>query len=358
MSNREKPQVRLSFEAAVEATLSGVSISDPSLPDNPLVFVNPAFTNLTGYSSADCLGSNCRFLQGPDTDPATVTRIRDAIAAQQSVRVEILNYRKDGRPFWNDVVITPVFNDEGGLAAFVGIQNDITERKSLEHSNRELEQFAFVASHDLKAPLKNIKSSIELLRRHNDETGDTETLELLDHVQNTTDRMSNLMDDLLSYARIGARTAPSATFQADELLATALENLNAIINESNAVISRDPLPDITCNGPQIMRVFQNLIANAITYRGPEPPRIHISAETKDDDWLFAVADNGIGIEERHRERIFRMFQSTVPMSKRTGTGIGLAICKKVVNEHGGSIWVTPNEPGGSIFHFTLRRRAD
>ncbi len=358
MPNRARPELRLSFEAAVEATLSGVSISDPSLPDNPLVFVNPAFTSLTGYGADDCLGANCRFLQGPDTDPATVTRIRDAIAAQESVRAEILNYRKDGRPFWNDVVITPVFDAGGELTAFVGIQNDITQRKSLEHSNRELEQFAYVASHDLKAPLKNIKAFIDLLRLRNDKSGDADAGELLEHVDTTADRMANLMDDLLSYARIGARPEPFETFQADNLLATALENLNAAINESGAAISQDPLPEITCSGPQIMRVFQNLIGNAIAYRGAETPRIHVAAETKDDDWLFSVADNGIGVEERHRERIFRMFQRTRPRGEGEGTGIGLALCKKIVNEHGGTIWVAANELGGSTFFFTLRRRAD
>lgn len=358
MQNRETPKLRLSFEAAVEATLSGVSISDPSLPDNPLVFVNPAFTYLTGYQIADCIGENCRFLQGPDTDPATVTRIRDAIAAKESVRAEILNYRKDGRPFWNDVVITPVFDGDGELTAFVGIQNDITQRKSLEHSNRELEQFAYVASHDLKSPLKNIKAFIDLLRTRNRNTGDDDAAELLDHVDSTADRMANLMDDLLSYARIGARREPFETFRAEDLLATALENLDAVINESEAGISHDPLPEITCNGPQIMRVFQNLIGNAISYRGNASPRIHVTAETKDDDWLFSVADNGIGIEEQHRERIFRMFQRTRPRGEGEGTGIGLALCKKIVNEHGGTIWVAPNEAGGSTFLFTLRRHAD
>ena len=357
-ANRARPELRLSFEAAVEATLSGVSISDPSLPDNPLVFVNPAFTNLTGYGADDCLGENCRFLQGPDTDPATVTRIRDAIAARQSVRAEILNYRKDGRPFWNDVVITPVFDAGGDLTAFVGIQNDITQRKSLEHSNRELEQFAYVASHDLKAPLKNIKAFIELLRQRQDRAGGAETADLLDHVDKTADRMTNLMDDLLSYARIGARPEPFEAFRADELLATALENLDAAINENDAEISHAPLPEITCNGPQIMRVFQNLVGNAIAYRRAEAPRIHIAAETKDDDWLFSVADNGVGVEERHRERIFRMFQRTRPRGEGEGTGIGLALCKKIVNEHGGTIWVTRNETGGSTFFFTLRRQAD
>lgn len=223
----------------------------------------------------------------------------------------------------------------------------------LERSNKELEQFAYIASHDLQEPLRMVSSYVQLLEREYVGKLGGEADEYIGFAVEGAVRMQKMINDLLTYSRIETRGRPFEPTDCGEVLESAMANLKAAIEESGAIIGHDPLPTIPCDGSQFVQLFQNLVGNAIKFRGEEPPRIHVSAVKRERDWLFSVRDNGIGIDSRFRERIFLVFQRLHTRRKFPGTGIGLSICKRVVVRHGGEIWVE-SEPGkGSTFYFTI-----
>jgi signal transduction histidine kinase len=223
----------------------------------------------------------------------------------------------------------------------------------LIRSNADLEQFAYVASHDLKEPLRAISGSIQIFHEHYKEQLDSSAEEIIKHTVDGATRMQTLIDDLLTYSRLTTREAALEPVNASEILREALVNLELAIRESRAVVSSDPLPTIKADHTQILQVLQNLISNAIKYRSDRTPKIHISAEDKKSEWLFSVSDNGIGIAPQYTDKIFRIFQRLHTRKEYSGTGIGLAICKKVIERHGGSIWVESEPEEGSTFFFTL-----
>jgi PAS domain S-box-containing protein len=257
---------------------------------------------------------------------------------------------------------------EGKPIRMTGIAQDITERKrlleaielhaeKLARSNAELERFAYVASHDLQEPLRMVASFTQLLaKRYSgqlDETADR----YINFAVDGAKRMQQLIVDLLAYSRVNSRELNLQPTDCEAVVGTALENLSAAIEESGAVVERDPLPVLMADAAQLGQLFQNLIGNAIKFRGQAPPRIHIAATDNGPDWLFSVQDNGIGIDPRHSDRIFQIFQRLHTRAEYPGTGIGLAVCKKVVERHGGKIWVE-SEPGmGSVFRFTVPKSA-
>jgi light-regulated signal transduction histidine kinase (bacteriophytochrome) len=244
--------------------------------------------------------------------------------------------------------------------------SDITERKraeealeetlaDLERSNTELEQFAYVASHDLQEPLRMVSRYTQLLAERYKGRLDGDADEFIGYAVDGATRMQRLIDDLLAYSRVGTQGKPPAPIPANLALDQALENLKLALAESKAEVKHEPLPTVSVDDVQLTQVFQNLIANAIKFRGEEPPRIRIAAEARGKEWVFSVRDNGIGIDPQHLERIFILFQCLNPRGKYPGTGIGLAMCKKIILRHGGRIWAE-SEPGkGSTFYFALPR---
>jgi light-regulated signal transduction histidine kinase (bacteriophytochrome) len=267
----------------------------------------------------------------------------------------------DGTVGWFELSIQPI--PEG---VFV-LSLDITDRKQAENelrqtatelarSNAELEQFAYIASHDLQEPLRAVAGPIQLLQQRYAGQLDARAGEFIQHAVEGAGRMQTLINDLLTFSRLGPRGQPFQPTGCAEVLAAVLANLAVAIRESGAVITHDPLPIVTADRTQLIQLFQNLIANAIKFHADDPPAIHIGVEQKTGEWLFAVADNGIGIEAQYFERIFVIFQRLHTRREYTGTGIGLAICKKIVERHGGRIWLE-SEPGqGSTFYFTLPDR--
>ncbi len=265
------------------------------------------------------------------------------------------------------------FNAEAELAKYREHLEELVRQRTrkfrqaaeeLVRSNQDLEQFAYVASHDLQEPLRAVAGFVGLLRHEYRDRLDGEALEYIDMASDGAQRMQTLIDDLLIYSRVGVKGKSFKAVDANEALREAAANLQRAIEESGASVASDPLPFVHADSTQLVQLLQNLISNAIKFRGQRPPEIHVSAVQTAGDasrlnskqgaaWLFAVRDNGIGIESQYFERIFLIFQRLHPRTKYPGTGIGLAICKRIVERHGGRIWVESRPGEGSKFYFTI-----
>jgi PAS domain S-box-containing protein len=283
-------------------------------------------------------------------------------AAVVGKTVELAGQRKDGSEFPLELSLADWTTAEGKF--FTGVIRDISDRKRAEEeltkraselarSNRELEDFAFVASHDLQEPLRMISSYSQLLsKRYRDKLG-SDADDFIGFIVGGATRMQRLIEDLLQYARITTKGNSFALVSIQEVVDQTVANLRPLIAESNATITLDPLPTINGDDVQLGQLFQNLIGNAIKYHGPEPPVIRVSSQWNGREWLFSVSDNGIGIEPMNQDKIFVIFQRLHGRSEYEGTGIGLAVCKKIVERHGGNIWVDSKLGEGSTFCFAL-----
>lgn len=223
----------------------------------------------------------------------------------------------------------------------------------LARSNLELKQFAYVASHDLQEPLRNLISCVQLLERKFKEKLGPDADKFIGYAVDSATRMQALILDLLAYSRVGTVAKPFTPVDCEKVLKLSLANLRTTISESEALVTYDPMPQLMADDGQLVQLFQNLIGNAIKFRAGPQPIIHISAVEKDHEWLFSVADNGIGMQAEYLDRIFRIFQRLHTRAEYEGTGIGLAIVKKIVERHGGRIWVESEQGKGSTFYFTV-----
>jgi len=225
--------------------------------------------------------------------------------------------------------------------------------EEVKRSNRDLEQFAYIASHDLQEPLRAVGGYVKLLQRRFPENMDAKALEYINGAAAGADRMERLISDLLAFSRVGTRGGAFSPADLDAILNEALHNLQTSLTTTQAKVTREALPTLAVDATQVMQIFQNLIGNAIKFRSERPPEIHVGAQKQPGRWVFSVRDNGIGIEPQYFERIFQIFQRLHTRKHYPGTGIGLAICKKMVERHDGAIWVE-SEPGrGSTFFFSL-----
>jgi PAS domain S-box-containing protein len=278
---------------------------------------------------------------------------------------EIEQHQKpDGTKLYVHVMKGPVLDAEGAVVGTQVIFWDETARRHAEdklaqtaddlaRSNRELELLAYVASHDLQEPLRMVASYTQLLARRYKDKLDGPALEFIDYAVDGATRMQRLIQDLLTYSRVGTKGKPFETTHCEKILQTALSNLKVAVEESAAVVTHDPLPTVCADSTQLTQLFQNLVGNGLKFRGQNAPRIHVGAQEKNGEWVLSVRDNGIGIEPQYFERIFVIFQRLHTREEYPGTGIGLALCKRIVERHGGRIWVESAPGQGATFYFTL-----
>jgi len=287
----------------------------------------------------------------------------DALAQQIGTGIELSARRKDGSEFPIEIMLSPLENAEGILVT-AAIRNISVRRQAeakllltteeLKRSNDELQQFAYVASHDLQEPLRMVASYTQLLAERYKGRLDSDADEFIAYAVDGSNRMQVLIQDLLAYSRAGTNGKTLHKISSDHALKEALTNLRATIQESGAVVTHDLLPIITTDGTQLAQIFQNLVGNAVKYHGAAAPRVHVSAaKNGGNEWIFSVRDNGLGIDPQYFDRIFVLFQRLHGQTEFKGTGIGLAICKKMLERLGGRIWVESEPEKGSTFRFAL-----
>ncbi len=236
----------------------------------------------------------------------------------------------------------------------INVQDELRDAISnLEVSNRELEEFAYVASHDLQEPLRMVSSFTQLLEKRYKDQLDRDAHDYIGFIVGSSQRMKDLIDDLLAFSRLNTEAKEFESTDLENALDDVLFNLEIVIEENNAKITHESLPITKCDSSQIRQLFQNLISNAIKFHSDKPPEIHISAKDSGKEWLFSVSDNGIGIDPEHQKKIFDVFRRLHTREEFEGTGIGLAICKRVVERHDGQIWVESELDKGSTFYFTI-----
>jgi PAS domain S-box-containing protein len=258
-----------------------------------------------------------------------------------------------------------VIADGGLIVDFVDITDrrraelELIERtEELTRSNVELERFAYIASHDLQEPLRMIASYTQLLQQRYTGKLDADADEFIGYAVDGAHRLQKLINELLAYSRVGTKGTAFTSVDLEPVLEEVLKALESPIRECGAEVTHDQMPVVRCDPTQIGQVLQNLVSNAIKFRGDEPPRVHVGVQRSEDEWVFCVSDNGIGVEPEYFDRIFVIFQRLQPRSDYQGTGLGLAICKRIIERHGGRIWVE-SEPGtGSTFCFALKDRGN
>jgi PAS domain S-box-containing protein len=328
-----------------------------------IIFANNACAELFGASSpCELLGKQHLDFVHPDDREAVKQRIQKFSYDLESVRRNETRFlRLDGKGTCAEVMARSVIYR--GEAAIQVMFRDVSERKRAEEalaqharelarSNAELEQFAYVASHDLQEPLRMVASYTQLLAKRYQDKLDADARDFIAYAVDGATRMQALIADLLNYSRIG-RGKPFRPSNCEAVLERVLAGLKLTISESCATVSHDPLPTVLSDDVQLGQLFQNLLVNAIKFRTENPPRIHLSAERSGKVWTFSVRDNGIGIAQEYAERVFMIFQRLHSKNEYPGTGIGLAVCKKIVERHGGRIWVQSQPGSGATFFFTM-----
>jgi PAS domain S-box-containing protein len=328
-------------------------------PQAKIISWNAGVEQLLGYSEEEWIGQPASIIFTPADKSVEVCRA-EMLKAQESGSATDIRWhrRKDGTEFFANGFMNAVRDDSGALIGYAKVLSDETARKelqdSLTESNTTLEQFAYVATHDLQEPLRTMSAYAQLLSRRYTGKLDADADQFLAFIIQASNRMSSLVEGLLTHARTTTEEQRASSVALDEDLEAALTHLAQAIVESGGSVSHDPMPTVPADRGQMVRLFQNLIGNALKYRRPgHPPEVHITAEQTDAEWVISVRDNGIGFDPKYAATIFTPFKRLHGVEDYKGTGVGLAICKRIVEAHGGRIWAESTPGEGSTFHFTL-----
>lgn len=347
------------YRAVVEQAAEGIFLVDPDT--KRFLEANAEYQKMLGYTSEELLGMTLYDVVAHDREDVDYSFQR-SLEERSFVIGERRHRRKDNSLIYIMASSSLVFY--GGRQVVCYVVHDITERKrfedelearaeELQKSNAELERFAYIASHDLQEPLRMVSSYTQLLARRYRGKLDQDADEFIEYAVDGATRMQTLINDLLTYSRVGTQGGELAPTDLSKVFAAARNNLQIAVEESGATVTSDDLPTVLGDFTQLVQLFQNLIGNAIKFRGEEPPEIRVGVERRGRDWELRVQDNGIGIEPRYAERVFVIFQRLHTREDYPGTGIGLAVSKRIVERHGGRMWIE-SEPGeGSTFFFTL-----
>ncbi|TET56675.1 MAG: PAS domain-containing sensor histidine kinase [Dehalococcoidia bacterium] len=324
--------------------------------------VNRQLAYILGYEEDELIGRpSLGFVLAEDRDAVRENAVR-MLKAGCSLGYEFRIITKQANIKWVMETVAPVHYQR--KRATLGSLVDVTERKQVEErlkqitvemqrSNTELEQFAYVISHDLQEPLRMVSSYTQLLAKRYSNKLDSDADEFIAYAVDGAKRMQTLLHSLLDYSRVGTRGKPFGLVNCEHVVEQAVANLKIAIEESGASVSYDVLPTVMGDEGQLVQLFQNLIGNAIKFRGEEPPKVHIWAGRRDSVVTFSVNDNGIGINPQHSQSIFEIFRRLHTREEYPGTGMGLAICKKIAERHGGHISVQSQPGQGSTFHFSV-----
>ena len=352
------------YRRLVEGLPVGVLVSTPS---GEILEANPAFAAMVGLAGPEAVSR--RSFTEFFAQPSMASNWRSQLDASRTIgNLDVQLQRMDRSQMWVRISSWAVENGRTGIRQIQSIieetdefhaaQSELARRsQALARSNAELEQFAYVVSHDLQQPLGMISSYLELLQGSIDDSLSEEAREYLDRVVRGADRMQEMVDAVLGFARVDTRGNEFAAIDLTAILSAVVDELKEPIEATGATITHDTLPTMIADGAQVHQLLHNLLANAIKFVGDRPPRVHISAVQTDSGWQVSVRDNGIGMEPDAAERIFVMFQRLHTQDEYPGTGIGLAICKRIVERHGGRIWVESQPHRGSTFVFTLPKRS-
>ncbi|QLG63218.1 PAS domain-containing sensor histidine kinase [Halorarum salinum] len=350
---RELQRVRDRMEFALDAT--DAIVWDWNVDRNRTSF-HPSAESLYGTSVENW--DDFIEIVHPDDRKQVEEGIRESLETGEPKSDEI-RIDRDGEERWIEVPGRPI-RDEDGSTRMVGVARDVTERKTfqrkLQDSNERLEQFAYAASHDLQEPLRMVSSYLQLIERRYADALDEDGREFIEFAVDGADRMSEMIDALLEYSRVETEGDPFEPVDLDAVLEDVLADLQIRIEEQDARITSEELPTVEGDAIQLHQVFQNILENAIEYSGDAPPRVHVSTERVGGEWILSVNDEGIGIDLDHRDRIFEIFQRLHSRDEHAGTGIGLAMCKRIVERHGGEIWVDSKPGDGTTFSFSLPAR--
>lgn len=346
------------YRTLFDNAVAGIIVHDV---EGLILEANGAISRRLGYLSEDLVGTNVTEIRGSEAS-ASWSEHMGEVRRQGRAVFETTHRRRDGITVPVEVS-SRLIQDAGGEVV-LNISRDLTEHKraaealmdavaKLQRSNWDLEHFAHVVSHDLQEPLRMVASYTQLLAQRYENQLDDKAQRYIHYAVDGAARMQRLINDLLTYSRVTTQGQVPEPIDSASVLGETLRNLSAVIEESGAMVTNGHLPQVRADATQLLQVFQNLIANAIKFHGEDSPEVHVLAREEGDEWLFSVKDNGIGIDTQYADRVFVIFQRLHTRDEYPGTGVGLAVCKRIVERHGGRIWFESEIAKGSTFFFTL-----